>query len=158
MVQISDTHPVRVARDFIQHALDRAIALQPDVFVLTGDYVHCGLEWLDPAAEQLACLVRTGIPTIAVRGNHDWFNNGERLGDLLRDRGIHVIDNRRLFLARKRRRRYHVHHAATRLPVRGGPGRPASTSSIPTPPSTMFPPRFPASSSPTIPTPPNTIP
>lgn len=101
MVQISDTHlGPRVARDFIQHALDRAIALQPDVFVLTGDYVHCGLEWLDPAAEQLACLVRTGIPTIAVRGNHDWFNNGERLGDLLRDRGIHVIDNRRLFLAR----------------------------------------------------------
>lgn len=101
LVQISDTHlGPRVARDFIQHALDRAIALNPDVFVLTGDYVHCGLEWLEPAAAQLACLVRTGRPTIAVRGNHDWFNNGERLGELLRAHGIQLIDNDRLFLTR----------------------------------------------------------
>lgn len=101
IVQISDTHlGPRVARDFIQRALDRAIALKPDVFVLTGDYVHCGLEWLEPAAEQLACLPRTRIPTIAVRGNHDWFNNGERMGALLRNCGISVIDNSRVFLCR----------------------------------------------------------
>ena len=101
LVQISDTHlGPRVSRELIQHALDRAIALRPDVFALTGDYVHCGLEWLEPAAQQLACLVRTGIPTIAVRGNHDWFNDGRRMGSLLQAAGIRVIDNDRLFLTR----------------------------------------------------------
>lgn len=101
LVQISDTHlGPRVSREFIQHALDLAIALRPDVFVLTGDYVHCGLEWLEPAAQQLACLVRTGIPTVAVRGNHDWFNDGRRMGSLLQSAGIQVIDNNRLFLTR----------------------------------------------------------
>lgn len=101
LVQISDTHlGPRVSREFIQHALDRAIALRPDVFVLTGDYVHCGLEWLEPAAQQLASLVRTGIPTLAVRGNHDWFNNGRRMGELLQSAGIRLIDNDRSFLAR----------------------------------------------------------
>lgn len=101
IVQISDTHlGPRVSRDFIQHALDRAINLNPDLFALTGDYVHCGLEWLEPASRQLACLVRTRTPTIAVRGNHDWFNDGDRLGTLLRDEGIYVIDNDRVFLTR----------------------------------------------------------
>lgn len=101
LVQISDTHlGPRVSRELIQHALDRAIARRPGVFVLTGDYVHCGLEWLEPAAEQLACLVRSGIPTVAVRGNHDWFNDGRRMGSLLQAAGIHVIDNDRLFLTR----------------------------------------------------------
>jgi predicted MPP superfamily phosphohydrolase len=101
LVQISDTHlGPRVSREFIQHALDRAIALRPDVFVLTGDYVHCGHEWLEPAAQQLASLVRIGIPTIAVRGNHDWLNNGDRMGALLQSQGIQVIDNHRLFATR----------------------------------------------------------
>ncbi|MBY0114006.1 MAG: metallophosphoesterase [Phycisphaerales bacterium] len=101
LVQISDTHlGLRVPRDFIQRALDRAIALKPDVFVLTGDYVHCGLEWLEPAAQQLACLVRWGIPTVAVRGNHDWFNDGRGMGSLMQSVGIRVIDNDRLFVTR----------------------------------------------------------
>ncbi len=101
LVQISDTHlGPRVSRDLIQNAIDRALALRPDAFVLTGDYVHCGLEWLEPAAEQLASLVRTGIPTIAVRGNHDWLNNGDRMGALLQSQGIQVIDNHRLFATR----------------------------------------------------------
>lgn len=101
LVQISDTHlGPRVSREFIQRALNRAISLRPDLFVLTGDYVHCGLEWLEPAAQQLACLVRSGVPTVAVRGNHDWFNDGRRMGSLLQAAGIRVIDNDRLFLAR----------------------------------------------------------
>lgn len=99
-VQLSDTHlGPRVPRESIDRAIDMAIARHPDVFLLTGDYVHCGPEWTEPAAEMFRRLADTGVPVIGVLGNHDWYNGGEAMKRALRRRGVRVIDNDRLLLA-----------------------------------------------------------
>lgn len=100
LAQITDTHlGPRVPAELIDLAIRMAIDLDPHVFLLTGDYIHCGSEWLSPAARQFRPLVESGKPVVSVRGNHDWFNDGERMARLLRDCGIPVIDNDRLFLS-----------------------------------------------------------
>lgn len=112
--QITDTHlGPRVPAELIDAALDLAMSLNPDAFLLTGDYVHCGLEWIDPATRQFSPLVATGKPVLAVLGNHDWFNSGATMARSLRDTGIDVIDNDRLFLSRTSSRECRIgRHAA----------------------------------------------
>jgi len=87
-----------VPAELIDTAIEMALGLRPDVFLLTGDYVHCGLEWIDPATRQFAPLVATAKPVLGVLGNHDWFNNGSLMTRSLRDVGVRMIDNDRLFL------------------------------------------------------------
>lgn len=100
LVQLSDTHlGPRVPRESIDRAIDMAIARNPDVFLLTDDYVHCGAEWTDPAAEMFRRLTDTGLPTIGVLGNHDWYNGGEAMKRALRQMGVRVIDNDHTLLA-----------------------------------------------------------
>ncbi len=101
LAQLTDTHlGPRVSAQHIDEAIDLALGLRPDVFLLTGDYVHCGSEWINPAASQLIRLAQTNRPVVAVLGNHDWFNDGRRVARTLRDVGIPTIDNDRLFLSR----------------------------------------------------------
>lgn len=99
LAQLTDTHlGPRVPAEFIDAAIRMAIDLRPDVFLLTGDYVHCGLEWIDPATRQFEPLVGTGKPVVGVLGNHDWFNDGERMSRALIAVGVRMIDNNRVFL------------------------------------------------------------
>jgi len=99
LAQLTDTHlGPRVPAEFIDAAIEMALDLKPDVFLLTGDYVHCGLEWIDPATRQFKPLVSTGKPVLGVLGNHDWFNSGARMTRSLCDVGVRMIDNDRVFL------------------------------------------------------------
>lgn len=99
LAQLTDTHlGPRVPAEFIDAAIRMAIDLRPDVFLLTGDYVHCGLEWIEPATRQFRPLVKTRKPVIAVLGNHDWFNDGARMSRSLSAVGVRMIDNDRVFL------------------------------------------------------------
>ncbi|MBX3389594.1 MAG: metallophosphoesterase [Phycisphaeraceae bacterium] len=100
LAQLTDTHlGPRVPAEFIDAAIRMAIGLQPDVFLLTGDYVHCGLEWIEPATRQFFPLVATGKPVVGVLGNHDWFNDGSRMSRSLSAVGVRMIDNDRVFLS-----------------------------------------------------------
>jgi len=120
--QITDTHlGPRVPAELIDAALELAMSLDPDAFLLTGDYVHCGLEWIDPATRQFSPLVATGKPVLAVLGNHDWFNSGATMTRSLRDTGIDVIDNDRLFLNRvsSRECRLAPHASASSICIAG---------------------------------------
>lgn len=101
VVQISDTHlGRRVGAEFLRHVVDAAVSLEPDAYLLTGDYVHAGTSDLDLAVELFRPLVRGGEsrPTFGVLGNHDWYADAHALSRMFTDAGIHMIDNDRLFL------------------------------------------------------------
>jgi hypothetical protein len=102
LVHISDLHvgPI-VDDDFLLAALQKVAALQPDILVMTGDFMTChGCEQVDHALRVLSRLPRPALATIAVLGNHDYgqgAGNPEpaaRLALGLADLGIAVLRNR----------------------------------------------------------------
>jgi uncharacterized protein len=98
-VFVSDTHlGPRIPAAFIERVVRESIALRPDVILLGGDYVHAGSRYIRPAVELFRPFVESGIPTIGVLGNHDWYNSGGMIGALLRDLGIRMVDNSRVFI------------------------------------------------------------
>lgn len=106
VVQVSDTHlGRRVPGIFIERSVRMALSLEPDVVVLTGDYIHLGAAMIERAAELFAPLTaakrRDGapMPVFGVLGNHDWVGDPVRLSDALRRIGVHMIDNDRVFLS-----------------------------------------------------------
>jgi predicted MPP superfamily phosphohydrolase len=77
----------------------------PDVVVLLGDYVIHGViggRFVDPeiTAEILGGLRAPG-GIVAVLGNHDWWYDGPRVRRALEARGIVVLENQALRIARE---------------------------------------------------------
>jgi predicted MPP superfamily phosphohydrolase len=73
IVQLSDLHVgAGVPLDYLQEAMDRAVALKPDIIVVTGDFVHRGgvAENADVASELIRRL-RAPLGVFGVLGNHD---------------------------------------------------------------------------------------
>jgi predicted MPP superfamily phosphohydrolase len=98
-VQLSDTHlGPRIPASFVREAVSQSIALKPDVFLLTGDYIHQGPRAIDPVAAILAALVQTGKPVVGTLGNHDWYGDGRAMSHALTKVGVRMIDNGRVFL------------------------------------------------------------
>lgn len=102
IVQVSDTHlGPRVSASFIEDVVARAVHLRPDVFVLTGDYIHHGAHYIEQAADLFKPLINaTTVPgtIIGVLGNHDWYGNGPAMRQALRDIGVSMVDNACVFL------------------------------------------------------------
>ncbi|MBX3316353.1 MAG: metallophosphoesterase [Phycisphaeraceae bacterium] len=99
LVQISDTHlGPHVPPEFVARVVRESIALRPDVFVLTGDYVHRGTDCNARAAALFAPLVETGRPVIGVLGNHDWYGDGRDMKRQLSGVGVRMVDNDRVFI------------------------------------------------------------
>ncbi len=99
LVQISDTHlGPHVPPEFVERVVRESIQLRPDVYLLTGDYVHRGTACNQRAAELFAPLVATGRPVIGVLGNHDWFGDGRDMSARLVRVGVRMIDNGRVFI------------------------------------------------------------
>ena len=104
LVQLSDTHMgPRIPASFIREAVAKAIALSPDIVLLTGDYVHNGPQWIAPAATLFEPLVAPGRVVVGVLGNHDWWAGGERMSEALATIGVRMIDNSRCFFDRASR-------------------------------------------------------
>lgn len=98
LVQISDTHlGPHVPPEFIAKVVERSILLTPDLFVLTGDYVHRGTGCNGLIADLLRPLVETGRPVLGVLGNHDWYGDGRDVARCLEDVGVRMIDNARVY-------------------------------------------------------------
>ncbi len=105
VVQIADTHlGPRIPASFVQQAVELALAQKPDLVFLTGDHVHDGVEEIDLAAELCKPLVEQAtIGAVGVLGNHDWWGDGRRMSRALRDQGVYMIDNDRLWIDAKTR-------------------------------------------------------
>ena len=80
LVQLTDIHagPYMTRREMHRYA-DEVIALEPDLFVLTGDYVSNSVDFLPGCLEEMA-RVRARYGTFATLGNHEnWVANLRRL-------------------------------------------------------------------------------
>ena len=90
-------------RATVRRAVRRTVALQPELVLLAGDFIHDTKRGIKPVTEILAPLVRAGIPTFAVLGNHDYAMPtarypenralAEHLERALEDIGIRVLHN-----------------------------------------------------------------
>jgi predicted MPP superfamily phosphohydrolase len=108
LVQLTDTHlGPRIPASFITQAVDLAISLEPDLFVLTGDYLHMGTGYIGPAAALFGPLTERRpwlIGTVGVLGNHDHYADGPAVSTAMERVGVRMLDNRRLFLDGRDRR------------------------------------------------------
>lgn len=101
LAQLSDVHhsPFLHHRE-ISEAVRCVNALQPDVVMLTGDYVSHAREYIGACAEALGQL-RAPLGVYAVLGNHDHWTDGPAMAAALRAQNICVLSNENLKLERQ---------------------------------------------------------
>jgi len=98
VVQVSDVHHGPWLSEGDLHRIVRtANALQPDLILLTGDYVLHERVYAEPAVRVLSEL-RAPIGIVAVLGNHDWHESAPTLRAAFPKVGIPMLDNTRLFV------------------------------------------------------------
>jgi hypothetical protein len=73
-------------------AVELANRLEPDLAVLTGDFITYSRAYIQPVAETLAGL-RARLGIYAVLGNHDFRVSADAVTRALRRHGIHVLRN-----------------------------------------------------------------
>jgi predicted MPP superfamily phosphohydrolase len=108
IAQISDVHfGPYLGRAGLERAVHLAQSFRPDLLALTGDFVshpfgrsngRAGALHAEPCANVLAMV--TGIPAVAVLGNHDHWNHARIVDGALTARGITVLRNRAIPLER----------------------------------------------------------
>jgi predicted MPP superfamily phosphohydrolase len=106
IVLLSDFHLHPYTQiDFVQQTVVTANALEPDLIVLTGDYVLKQAESIFELGPVLASLnARYGVFTIL--GNHDLWTNRQVVRQGLVEAGLPVLHNEGLSLAIGRERLY----------------------------------------------------
>lgn len=93
VVHLSDIHHSPFTNlEHISRAVSIANDLQPDIFVLTGDYVSHEPEYIAPMAETLGKL-EAEFGTFACLGNHDHWTDAEAVTNCLRAENITVLIN-----------------------------------------------------------------
>jgi predicted MPP superfamily phosphohydrolase len=104
LVQISDIHVGhKVSDDYLIHSFQRVAAYQPDVVVVTGDYVSGtpreGKIPVQQAARVYAHLPRGTVATLGILGNHDYgvaWKSGAaaaQVKNVLEDAGLKMLRN-----------------------------------------------------------------
>lgn len=100
IVQLTDIHHSRlVSLKEVRRVVALANAAQPDVIVLTGDYISSHRKYIAPCAEALSEL-RAPEGVWAVFGNHDHHTGGPLIADAFRRHKINVINNANTILRR----------------------------------------------------------
>lgn len=98
IVHISDTHyGPYTGLMFLHEVARRANALEPDVVVFTGDYVHLTPRSIKQGIEVLTRF-HSRFGSVAVLGNHEHSEGADVCRRVFRRIGLPLIDNSRLFL------------------------------------------------------------
>lgn len=98
IVQVSDIHLHPYTEiDMVYKAVERVNALNPDIVVLTGDYVFERAESIFELAPVLA-EVNARYGTFSVLGNHDYWTDAEVVADGLRGVDIPVLINQGILI------------------------------------------------------------
>lgn len=102
LAHISDTHygPL-VSRGHIERAIELANEQEPDLVVLTGDYVYRTPRSVHTGIGLFADL-RARIGTVAVMGNHDHFVDASAVRRRFAEMDIPLLENLTLFLTADR--------------------------------------------------------
>lgn len=91
VAHLTDQHVGRVTPLRVQvEALKQALAQDPDVVVLTGDFVCHSELYLDDLVELMKMIDR---PAFAVLGNHDHWTNASAVKKALKKGGIEILEN-----------------------------------------------------------------
>lgn len=111
IAHLTDFHCGRqIPPGYLEDALDRTAAENPDVIAVTGDFVHKGYGHVATAA-QLVRRLRAPLGVFAVLGNHDFSVRNalgirrhpglhRAVGDALAAEGVRVLRNEAVRLAR----------------------------------------------------------
>lgn len=91
VAHLTDQHVGRVTPLRVQYeAVDLALKHNPDIVVLTGDFVCHSELYLDDLTELVKHINR---PAFAVLGNHDHWTNAQAVKKALVNGGIEVLEN-----------------------------------------------------------------
>lgn len=93
IAQLSDLHcGVYVSSEMIRRSVEMTNALEPDLVLLTGDYIFRSSIFISTCAQELSALKsRKGI--YAVLGNHDIWHEPDLIASQLEGVGIKVLRN-----------------------------------------------------------------
>lgn len=99
VVQVSDIHSgLFMTPSRMRHCAEAVQRLQPDLFVLTGDYISNSMAYLTPCVEEMA-RVRARYGSFAVLGNHEhWYGELADVIGIFATGGIAVLQNSHLVL------------------------------------------------------------
>jgi len=94
VVQLSDIHAgIYMTPKTIRHYVEQVITLQPDVFVITGDFVTNSISFLPDCLKELA-LVHARYGTFATLGNHEhWVGNINEFQTIFKRYKIELLQN-----------------------------------------------------------------
>ncbi len=88
-VQITDVHIGSRSSRFLERIVDRIIAIAPDFVCITGDFIDAS----GVSETQLGALKRLGCPVYYCTGNHERYEDLERILTRLRNLGVQVLAN-----------------------------------------------------------------
>ncbi len=98
IVQMTDIHHgPNLSLQYVREVIAAANALQPDVTLLTGDYVYRSPQYIAPVIRELAAL-RAKIGVVGVLGNHDWWEDADLTRREFARTSIPLIDNDRVII------------------------------------------------------------
>jgi uncharacterized protein len=94
VVHLTDIHAgLYMTRAEIRRYADQINALQPDLFVLTGDYISNSMQFLPECVEEMA-RVRARYGTFATMGNHEcWYGRHKDILAIFRQHRITFLLN-----------------------------------------------------------------
>ena len=98
IVHLSDTHHSPLTGlEHIEKAVEISNSLNPDITLLTGDYVSDEAEYVAPVAKTLAGL-ESRLGTYACLGNHDHWTDAKLVTEEFEAQGIRMLVNEGLRL------------------------------------------------------------
>ena len=94
VVQLTDIHAgIFMTRKQIRRYIDQVMALQPDLFVLTGDFISNSMVFFPGCVAEMA-RVRARYGTFATLGNHEhWYGNLSEIQRIFRQYRILLLQN-----------------------------------------------------------------
>lgn len=91
IVQLSDLHiGLWIRPKHVRSIVKQVNALDPDVVLMTGDFVSITSRYIEPSIKELSGL-RTRNGVFAVLGNHDYWTDAARVTDTLQKSGVDVL-------------------------------------------------------------------
>lgn len=91
IAHLTDIHVGRVTPMRVQHAaVEMANAEDPDLVVITGDFVCHSTKYLDELTSLISAI---NAPVLCVMGNHDYWSGADEVRWALRRGGAEVLDN-----------------------------------------------------------------
>jgi hypothetical protein len=102
VVQASDLHVGVVAMDYLKRTIQQINELQPDLLVMTGDFINHSDGSLLPLPKIVAELRPAKVATVGCLGNHDYGNGwyetatASAVADILRDHGINLLRDEKI--------------------------------------------------------------